>query len=540
MGKFFIRIVFLIVFQWQSISGYAQVNVQDSLALVALYNATDGTNWTNNTNWLSTPVSQWYGVQLQANRVWMLSLNNNNLIGTLPNQVCDFTALKYWYFDGNKISGTVPSCIGNAVSMVSFSFRNNNLTGAISNDFLLMPFLTDVWISNNDFDVFPDLRSLPDISNMALEGNRFTFEDIEPNVAILNTGFSYSPQDSVGTTENIVVNIFTSFTFTVAVGGANNTYQWYKDGQALVNNARFSGVTTPTMTASNAQLADAGDYTCSVKNTVAIFLTLQSRDKKVAIFDTRLDQTIKIFNNDTIYCNQNKIRVFSNSSAGITNSSELISGNAFASIVNDTITTLGMGSIDLRVYNDGNLSYKPASATLQIKIVSSLTIPAIAITSNAPVKVSDSLTLSVPSVAGLQYKWITPKQVFNNTVSFVISNVQLSDSGIYSVQVKDNVCIVGNDSLTVNVKKYETVLVVYELITPNGDGKNDLFYIENLENSPNTEVSIYNAWNQIVFHSTHYENNWDGGGLPIGSYFYSVREFDCRCETHKGMLYIKR
>ena len=32
-------------------------------ALVALYNATDGTNWVFNTNWLSDkPMGEWYGV----------------------------------------------------------------------------------------------------------------------------------------------------------------------------------------------------------------------------------------------------------------------------------------------------------------------------------------------------------------------------------------------------------------------------------------------------------------------------------------------
>ncbi len=36
----------------------AQVTEQDSLALVALYNATDGSNWADNTNWLTAPVSQ--------------------------------------------------------------------------------------------------------------------------------------------------------------------------------------------------------------------------------------------------------------------------------------------------------------------------------------------------------------------------------------------------------------------------------------------------------------------------------------------------
>ena len=39
-------------------------NAQDSLALVALYNSTDGPNWTDNSNWLSGTVDSWYGVNL--------------------------------------------------------------------------------------------------------------------------------------------------------------------------------------------------------------------------------------------------------------------------------------------------------------------------------------------------------------------------------------------------------------------------------------------------------------------------------------------
>jgi len=48
----------------------AQVNKQDSLALVDLYNSTDGPNWYNQTNWLtSKPVSKWYGIKVANSRV---------------------------------------------------------------------------------------------------------------------------------------------------------------------------------------------------------------------------------------------------------------------------------------------------------------------------------------------------------------------------------------------------------------------------------------------------------------------------------------
>ena len=58
----------------------------DREALVALYNATGGPNWSNNTNWLSdAPLSQWYGVTTDGTgRVTRLELQSNSLSGELP------------------------------------------------------------------------------------------------------------------------------------------------------------------------------------------------------------------------------------------------------------------------------------------------------------------------------------------------------------------------------------------------------------------------------------------------------------------------
>ena len=57
----------------------------DRAALVVLYNATGGANWTNNTNWLTdAPLSEWFGVTTQSSRVVGLRLAGNGLSGALP------------------------------------------------------------------------------------------------------------------------------------------------------------------------------------------------------------------------------------------------------------------------------------------------------------------------------------------------------------------------------------------------------------------------------------------------------------------------
>ena len=63
----------------------------DRAALVALFNATDGEGWKNNTNWLSnTTLEHWYGITTDdSGRVVRLALDNNDLAKTGLRRVTD-------------------------------------------------------------------------------------------------------------------------------------------------------------------------------------------------------------------------------------------------------------------------------------------------------------------------------------------------------------------------------------------------------------------------------------------------------------------
>ena len=110
-----IMIFFLFCGMNQNLS--AQVAEQDSLALVALYDSTGGTNWTNNTNWLTGPVSTWYGITVSNGRVTEISLNENNLAGTIPSEVGNLTKLFLLNLSSNQLSGSIPSELGNLIML---------------------------------------------------------------------------------------------------------------------------------------------------------------------------------------------------------------------------------------------------------------------------------------------------------------------------------------------------------------------------------------------------------------------------------------
>jgi gliding motility-associated-like protein len=85
-----------------------------------------------------------------------------------------------------------------------------------------------------------------------------------------------------------------------------------------------------------------------------------------------------------------------------------------------------------------------------------------------------------------------------------------------------------------------------ETITPNGDGINDTWVIYNIENHPNSIVSVFNSSGAKVFSARSYQNDWDGyyknnsTSLPDSSYYYQI-DFEGDGSIDKdGWIYISK
>ena len=84
-------------------------------ALVALYNATNGSGWKNNENWLSeAPLDQWYGVFTDCDgTLTHLSLTDNQITGPIPSWLGNLSNLRHLELAGNQITEPIPSWLGN-------------------------------------------------------------------------------------------------------------------------------------------------------------------------------------------------------------------------------------------------------------------------------------------------------------------------------------------------------------------------------------------------------------------------------------------
>lgn len=113
-----------------------------------------------------------------------------------------------------------------------------------------------------------------------------------------------------------------------------------------------------------------------------------------------------------------------------------------------------------------------------------------------------------------QYYWLP----FMETNPYLV--VSWLNPQVYEVIVN----VTGCPNETVADTMYLTVepcdLTIPNIITPNGDGLNDEFYIPNVEFYPNSTMTIYNRWGRKVHEDTNYQGQWDGENCADGVYFW--------------------
>ena len=181
----------------------------DSLALIPLYNSTNGDGWSNNDNWLSaSSIYSWHGVNIVNNRVVSLDLSDNNLTGTIPSSINALSALK---------------------------FLN---------------------VSDNEISSIDDISSVPVSAIVTISNNRISFASIVPNMLVID---SYEGQviDDVDTFRIIVGG---SLSMNISDDHGGNSYQWYKDGNSIED------ATDRVYAIGNVSLGDSGVYYASIGN----------------------------------------------------------------------------------------------------------------------------------------------------------------------------------------------------------------------------------------------------------------------------------
>lgn len=123
--------------------------------------------------------------------------------------------------------------------------------------------------------------------------------------------------------------------------------------------------------------------------------------------------------------------------------------------------------------------------------------------------------------------------------------IDYKENGTYTVQLKvaDQYNCSSTFSMEIRVSNIVTEIVklIPNIISPNNDGKNDLWRLDFIDvYFPQADIRIYNRWGELLFTSIGYNNAWDGSykgqPLPVGVYYYTINLNDGESELIKGSI----
>ncbi|MXW56736.1 MAG: hypothetical protein F4Z59_08815, partial [Gemmatimonadales bacterium] len=147
-------------------------------ALEALYEATDGPNWTNANNWLTdAPLGEWYRVATDdAGRVVGLDLDGNGLSGPLPHELGNLSSLKELELQNNRLTGPIPPELGNISSLRILTLTGNRLSGPIPPELGELSSLLGLWLRSNSLTgpIPPEFGNLSSLVWLSLGSNDLT------------------------------------------------------------------------------------------------------------------------------------------------------------------------------------------------------------------------------------------------------------------------------------------------------------------------------------------------------------------------------
>ncbi len=572
------------------------VSTGDYDALVALYNATDGPNWNDNTNWLTAnPVSSWFGISTNLERVTDVDLRNNNLNGTLPqaignlnalvslelmlNQIAgsippeigSMTSLTLFDIDFNDFTGQIPSTIGTLINLEDFDINHNQISGPIPTEIGNLTQLKRIDFNNNLLDgVIPiEMQNLINLETLIINNNRLT-GSLPPELGnLINvTNFDFHNNLLTGTLPSTLGNLVQATKihlqdnqFTGAVPATFSNLTLMQDLGLHRNQLEdLPDLTAMTATTSVRLESNSFEFDDLEPNSGLAGVVYSPQANLVAPVDQSIVEGDPINLSIIVGGSANQYQWAKD---GID-----ITGATASSISIASATLADAGTYHLKVTS----SLVPG-LTLQsentIVTVSQVMPPSTPPSNQPPIILASSTVTQVRGIASVDLLTL---------VSDPDGNIDVNSFAIVQPPPSGAVASIDGTTLTVDysatgfagqdVVRFEacdfaaactqqdvTILVegditLFDGISPNGDGFNDFFNIENIQIlEPENKVSIFNRWGDKVYDVDNYDSSNpgkrfngrsdSGKALPSGVYFYKV-EFASGREPLSGYLTLKK
>jgi gliding motility-associated-like protein len=132
----------------------------------------------------------------------------------------------------------------------------------------------------------------------------------------------------------------------------------------------------------------------------------------------------------------------------------------------------------------------------------------------------ENVKLNAIKGVGSRFSWSPGSSLSDSTLLSPIAFPNFTTTYTFTTRTAEGCTCV--DRVTIRVIP---LIKIPNTFTPNGDGTNDIWIIENTDLYDNVELTVYNRWGDKVYQVKDYKtgNEWDGGSLPVATYYYVLR-----------------
>ncbi|WP_443947019.1 MBG domain-containing protein [Pedobacter sp. AW1-32] len=150
--------------------------------------------------------------------------------------------------------------------------------------------------------------------------------------------------------------------------------------------------------------------------------------------------------------------------------------------------------------------------------------PLISISSNKTTEISKGETIILTATGGTNYTWSSANGILNGQNTSILT-IRPTQTTTYTVRVTNGSGCSSTQNITIKVAE-DYKLVATNILTPNGDGVNDTWVVENIDMYPNNEVRIFDRNGRELYNKKSYDNSWTGtvrgNDLAEGTYYYII------------------
>ncbi len=149
--------------------------------------------------------------------------------------------------------------------------------------------------------------------------------------------------------------------------------------------------------------------------------------------------------------------------------------------------------------------------------------PQVSVSNDTTIFDDETIQLFASFDPDYSYQWASSPFISNPDIHN--PEVSPTQSAVFLLTVSDSLGCKSSYTISINVNiRPLPDLIVYNVFTPNGDGVNDFFVIENIERYENSYIQVFNRNGNLVFEARNYQNDWDGKynnePLPAHTYFF--------------------